>query len=59
MAHTAPPTEHDYQLAEAAKQRRNKNPKARATHEESAAINRILVQQALEKLNTKTQEKPQ
>lgn len=40
------PTEHDYELADAIKQRREANPNAQPTLEELAAIDRILIQQA-------------
>ncbi len=50
MPSTAEPTAEDYRLAECIKQRREANADAQPTSIELAAINRILVQQARERL---------
>jgi hypothetical protein len=50
MAQTPAPTVDDYKLAEAVALRRRADPKAQPTSNELAAINRILVQQARDRV---------
>ena len=50
MAHTPAPTAEDYELADDIRQRREVNPGAQPSLEELKAIDRILVQQARERL---------
>ena len=50
MAETPAPTPRDYKLAENIKQRRDVDPRAQPTAEELKSIDKILVQQARERL---------